>query len=175
METILQEKKCRFSSHGFEAENTQGIIPYDRILSVKRDVSSGTYKFTYYNEKGKKRESEIEISNSNSENLDSILREKISGSDVIIRNRTIIEAASSWLHLFVVVALISLATIYLACSGESLRVPVILIPIIELGFKLGLDNIILINIGTAIVCTAGIIFSYTRKKQIYIFNNKNNI
>lgn len=175
MQTILEEKNCRFFSDGFQTENTQGVIPYDRILSVKRDVSSETYKFTYYNDKKKKREAEIEISNSNAENLDSILREKISGSDVIMRNRTIFEAAKSWLHLFIIVLLISAATIYLAYSGESLRVPIILIPIFELGFKLGLDNIIFINIGTAIICTVGIIVSYIKKKQICIYNNKNHI
>ena len=175
MQTILEEKKCRFFSDGFQTENTSGVIPYDQILSVKRDVSSETYKFEYYNDKGKKRKTQVQMSDSNAESINSILREKISGSDVIMRNRTVMEAAGSWLYLLVMVVLVSLITIYLAFSEEALRVPVVLIPILMLGLKLGLHNIILVNIGTAILCTVGTIFSYSRKKQVYIYNNKNHI
>ncbi|MEM1484370.1 hypothetical protein V6615_05760 [Oscillospiraceae bacterium PP1C4] len=172
MQVIFEGKGYQFFSDGFQTEQTQEMIQYDKIISIKRDVSAGSYEIVYANEKGKKCKLQIDISEQHTEALEKILKEKIWGLEVTVRQRTVLEAANTWIWLLASVIFLSLLTVYLGYSGDSVRLPIVLIPIIKLGLNLGLDKIILINVGTLIACTVGVVFSYSRKKQIVIYKTR---
>ena len=173
-EIKVEGNDYRFTNEGFQTKETKGNIGYDKIIAIKKDISDNLYCIKYRNDKDRKLEISIYAENTDTYNIDKIL--KSNSMESIVRNRTIIESGQSWFWLFGIVAFINIVTVYLMIGDvDSVRLPIILIPFIKLGFKIGLRNIILITIATSIVSIFGTILSYIKKKQIEIFTRKNNV
>ena len=168
----ISRSEYEFTAEGFADSHTQGMVKYERILMVKRQKDTAYYEIQYLNEKNKKLKTEISANVSEVPTIDRFITENTPGIDIFERSRTFIEAGAAWFWIFGVVALVGGISLYLMISGESARVPVILLPFVYLGMFLGVKNVITIIIGVSVVSLCGSIFSYSNKKTIMVFNNK---
>lgn len=173
MSELITTNKYKFLEEGFQTELTKQVIPYEQIISVKKDVSSSEYKIKYKNSKNKNRNETIDAISTQVEDIDEILKHKIPRVEHTNRNRTFLEAGASWFSLFFVVAFIAVITVMVMNTEGRLRMPVIIIPFVVMGLKLGITNIVAITVGSAVVSVLGTLFSFTKKKKIELFVNKN--
>ena len=171
-ETELLRSKYKFVAEGFATQSTEGVVPYGRITYVKRDKHNDEYTVHYLNDKGSQETTVVQAMEEDLNTIDELFRQNIPGVQESQRRPTLLEAAGFWGWLFFAVAFIFGVAIYLSTSGDSLRIPIIIYPIIWLALKFETGTLMTIIAVTGVICAAGTAFSY-KKGTVLVFENPN--
>ncbi len=155
---ILTKDSIKFSNETIMLENIKEAKVYD---------GSGDCNIKYTTN-GKIKKTKFEFEDNDDEVFVNLLKE-IKDATTTTRKRNIFEATKSWLYFLLGCAAILGVLYYLSVEGGSIRVPAIIIPVLEFIMDFGIIKTALIILG---ITSAGCAFSIIKRKTITEYTNK---
>ncbi len=156
----VRRKNYIMNDEGINTE--KGLIDFKSIISLK--LFSGSDSVIKFERNNKKVSEEIEFEKEDEEALVEVLK-KFGTIDV--RKKTIFEAVKMWLSFLIGCLLIIGVLYWLSIDGGSVRVPVIIIPVLEFMMNFGLLNSTFVVSGITVV---GSVFSIMTRKDVTVFS-----
>ncbi len=146
-----------------------GNIVIENIVKAKLYDGSGDLFFTYLNDKNKTSKGTVELESEDEKVVIDLLKE-IKNGEITTRKRNIFEATKAWLTFFLACLVILVVLYSLTIEGGSVRVPAIMIPILNFIMDFGIfKSGAIITILTVLGCT----FSIVNRKTITEFKKAN--
>lgn len=169
----LIEKKFKFEDKGFSCTKFNGIIPYEKFVSLNRFKEE--YEISYQLQKGRIKKIKIEVSENLHQAVDEFLSNKFPNIKITEKKASVFKCISPYLgipmcYIFVFIACL----IYIYSTADSVRIPVIIYPIFNFILNSTYTKNFAIVCGLVLLSILLGLFSYKKDNIIYEYhlNNK---